>query len=143
MRIEDDAKFPWKIGTPEEVMRQIAEKREADRRAALAKKKNKLRSLEAEVKQYHEWEKEPEAVFEAEGFPRAEGGGVPTHDKDGKELPKKRRDKLQKRYDSLAKGHQKYLNAIKADPALFETLDKQKAALQAEIAASDSAAQKK
>ena len=143
VRIEDDAKFPWKIGTPDEVMRQIAEKREADRRAALAKKKNKLRSLEAEVKQYHEWEKEPEAVFEAEGFPRAAGGGVPTHDKDGKELPKKRRDKLQKRYDSLAKGHQKYLNAIKADPALFETLDKQKAALQAEIAASDAAAQKK
>jgi cysteinyl-tRNA synthetase len=143
VRLEDAGKFPWKIGTPEEVMKQIADKKIADCKAALQKKKTRLRSLENEIKQFHDWQLEPEAIFDSEGFPRAEGGGIPTQDKDGKEIPKKRLEKMQKRYASAIKGHKKYLDSINANPKLFETLDDQKALLQKEIAQEESELSKK
>ena len=42
VRLEDDGKFPWKLGTPEEVIKQIKEKKIADLKAAITKKKSKF-----------------------------------------------------------------------------------------------------
>lgn len=42
VRLEDDGKFPWKLSTPEEVIRQIEEKKIADLKAAINKKKTSI-----------------------------------------------------------------------------------------------------
>lgn len=39
-------------------------------------------------------------------------GQMPTHEKDGKEIGKKRKEKIQKRFELAVKGHEKFVAAI-------------------------------
>lgn len=137
VRLEDDAVVPWKLTTPEEAMRLVAEKKEKERAAAIRKLEGRKRAAETELAQWTKFGPEPDAMFRtgeftipADGAPITE---VPTHDAEGKELAKKRRDKLGKQFEAAKKGHEKYLKALEANPNLIADLTKKIADLTADL----------
>lgn len=135
VRLEDDGKFPWKLESPEEVLRSIRERKANELNALLRKKESRffvrsftshvtrLKQLDSELKQLEGWSKPPQEMFNTGEFgPTPEGATVPTHDASGKELAKSRRDKLSKLYEAQRRGHEKWLAAVKNDPLVLDTL---------------------
>eukprot|EP00727_Mastigamoeba_balamuthi_P005796 m51a1_g1836 hypothetical protein (799) ;mRNA; r:553471-556555 len=136
VRLEDDGKFPWKLSTPEEELRHVAERKMAELIAKQRKAEARKRGLEGDLKQMTAWATAPDQIWSADEFTLpAPAGQPPTHDKEGKEVSKKRREKLQKQYDNAAKGHEKYLKAIAENPNYMDDLRKKLDEADAEILA--------
>lgn len=137
VRLEDDGLIPWKLTTPEEAMRLVAEKKEKERAVALRKLEGRKRAAETELAQWTKFAPEPDTMFRTGEFTIPADGArieeVPKLDAEGKELAKKRRDKLNKQFEAAKKGHEKYLKAVEANPNLVKDLEKKIADLNAEL----------
>ncbi|KAH3755910.1 cysteine-tRNA ligase [Pelomyxa schiedti] len=121
VRIEDAAKFPWKIETPEEVMRSIRERKAQELSVELKKLNSRKTMLEKELEQLDSWSTPLSELFPATEYKAPPPGeAVPTHDAAGVLLPKSRRSKLQKLYDSKKKGHDKWVEETTKDPQFVE-----------------------
>ena len=137
VRLEDDGLIPWKLTTPEEAMRLVAEKKEKERAVAIRKLEGRKRAAETELAQWAKFAPEPDSMFRNGEFTIPQDGApiteVPKLDAEGKELAKKRRDKLNKQFEAAKKGHEKYLKAVEANPNLVKDLEKKIADLNAEL----------
>ncbi len=69
----------------------------------------------------------PSSVFDEEKdqYSQFDELGIPTHDKDGSELAKKSRKKLQSRYEKQSETHSKTLEKLAQSPTLIEDLKKE------------------
>ena len=61
--------------------------------------------------------------------------GIPTHDKDGAELAKKARKKLQSRYEKQAESYTKTCEKLKENPNLITDLQKEILDLESQLTA--------
>jgi cysteinyl-tRNA synthetase len=136
VRLEDDGVCAWKLTTPEEAMRLVSERKANERAAVLKKAENRRKTAEADLRQWEGFAAEPESVFRTGEFKIPDGppGTLPTQDSEGKELSKKRRERLVKTYEAACKGHERFVQAVKEDPHFLDALRQRLADATAEVA---------
>ncbi|TIB74818.1 hypothetical protein E3Q23_00087 [Wallemia mellicola] len=92
-----------------------AVKEEKEKQIALKAARSKLAKEQAEAKRIEKLKKgsvKPEEMFKnSTEFSQFDDQGIPTHDKDGQELAKKRRKNLIKEFESQTKLYKEYLDA--------------------------------
>jgi len=140
VRLEDDSVCKWKLTTPEEAMRIVRERRENERTAQIKKAENRKKKLEDDIAAFEANEAGPDAtVLRTAEFaplpPDAPAGTFPTHDAQGKELSKKRKERLAKQYEAARKAHEKHLALVRENPNALAELREKLAAATAELEA--------
>jgi len=101
----------WMKDDPEELMKSIADKKQAKEKAK--KEKEEKKALEDKKKSCPPNEYYP--TFESDKFSKFDESGVPTHDNAGKELPKEITNGLKKKVKALEKKYQKFLKKQEED----------------------------
>lgn len=136
VRLEDDGVCKWKLTTPEEAMRLVIERRANERAAQLKKAEGRVKRAEEEIAAFEAQSAGPDAVLRTAEFAPlpadAPAGTFPTHDAQGKELSKKRRERLVKQYEQAKKAHEKHLALVRENPNALAELRAKLAAAVAE-----------
>ncbi len=143
VRLEDSGIRPYKLDSPEVVMKEIAENKLA---AAKAAKKStflpertaltylgidsKVRNIQSELEELEEGKLTPQDAFIKEGYKEFDQDGIPTKDSEGKEVGKNAKKKLQKALERQQKLHQKYCDKLHNDPEYINNKKKELAELQ-------------
>lgn len=113
VRLEDSAEFPWKLVDAAEIQAELSQQDEVKRRKIL----NKISTLEADLKRQSQAAIPPQDLFRQDSaYSKFSESGLPTHDKDGKEISKKSLAKLEKLMAVHLKKHAVFQEALKANP---------------------------
>eukprot|EP00871_Galdieria_phlegrea_P005080 jgi/Galph1/5573/GphlegSOOS_G4255.1 len=117
VRIEDKkTESYWKIEDPEELKRELARKREQENAKEEEKRKRREEIDKRRQEELTRSQIPPHELFkqgEWKGqFSRFDSDGIPSHDKDGKEISKSLRKKLVKEQEKQKKLHEKYLQIM-------------------------------
>ena len=86
-----------------------AEKEDRDRKKALEKAEREKLKAEEERKKAEQAKMRPEDMFKTEEYSQWDADGLPTHDKEGKELAKNQAKKVKKAWDVQKKAHEAWL----------------------------------
>eukprot|EP01098_Paradermamoeba_levis_P006779 TRINITY_DN2822_c0_g1_i2.p2 TRINITY_DN2822_c0_g1~~TRINITY_DN2822_c0_g1_i2.p2 ORF type:complete len:394 (-),score=167.88 TRINITY_DN2822_c0_g1_i2:82-1263(-) len=130
LRLEDETEAGqrWKLVDAAQYLREL----ETKRLEQIAQKKTKLTSriniLSNEIDKLESGVVEAKDLFSKEEFSQFDDKGIPTHDKEGKEIAKGPRKNLVKKHETHAKNQKAYQDAIAKDP---QVLNKKKTELQA------------
>jgi len=103
-------KSDWKYDDPEEIKKSIQLKKELEVQKRLEKEERARQQKE----KLEKGKILPEELFKLEAnlYSKFDEKGIPTHDKDGKELTKTTMSKLRKQYESQVKLNQSYLKSL-------------------------------
>ncbi|KAL7752133.1 cysteinyl-tRNA synthetase [Sorochytrium milnesiophthora] len=125
----DDGKALVKLVDKELLLQQREEKRVREAERVAAKQKQARAAELKRLKQLYEGIKSPQALVEQGGeYSAYDEQGVPTHDKEGAELPKSKRKKLAKDLDRQKKLHGDYLKEVAKGPVDWTALKEEFAA---------------
>ena len=86
-----------------------AEKEDRDRKKALEKAEREKLKAEEERKKEEQAKVRPEDMFKTDEYTQWDADGLPTHDKEGKELAKNQVKKVKKAWDVQKKAHEAWL----------------------------------
>ncbi|KAK3102977.1 hypothetical protein FSP39_015466, partial [Pinctada imbricata] len=112
VRLEDTGTPPTiKLVDKETLLKEKAEKQRQEEQKRLEKERKKKEQAEKEAAKEAQDRIPPSELFrkETDKYSKFDEKGIPTHDAEGKELPKSAIKKLMKQYDAQDKRHQKYL----------------------------------
>lgn len=136
VRLEDKAdESVWKLVDPQELQEEIRRKL-ADQ---LKKKREKIIStISSRQKNLQILEKgllEPSSVFDEDGdsYSIFDDQGIPTHDKEGNELPKKARKKLQSRFEKQKVAYTKASEKLRENPSVLDDLKREISELESQL----------
>eukprot|EP00761_Pharyngomonas_kirbyi_P014650 gb/GECH01014680.1/.p1 GENE.gb/GECH01014680.1/~~gb/GECH01014680.1/.p1 ORF type:complete len:1220 (+),score=272.25 gb/GECH01014680.1/:1-3660(+) len=132
VEFEDAGDFLWKSGDPQQLIEKRERKR-AEEKQKLIKKKTK--ALEAKDRDLEKWEKaalSPQEVLK-DKFSHFDEEGMPTHDKEGKELTGKGIKKAKKVYEGHMQKHRKYKEQIEKNPSFLKELKNERDELANEL----------
>jgi len=126
VRILDDSNFPFSFVDAEKFMKELEEKKLHAEEQARKKKVAKIEALERDLEGFKKASIHPRDMFAAsEEFGQYDEEGKPTHNKDGKELAKAAKKKVNKEWTAQQKKFDKLQGRLKNDPNLLESTQKQ------------------
>jgi len=140
VRLEDKPEgFLWKLDDPEVLARERTAKQAAAAAAAKTKLENKLTKAKKELEKWEVCAVPPSAMFKegpaAEKYSQWNEQGVPTHDKEGKELSKKQSQGVEKELKKREADHAKFLEQEAKEGGFLDKLRAEITAMQDQIAA--------
>jgi cysteinyl-tRNA synthetase len=114
VRLEDVTGGParWKLEDPAVLARERAEKQRRQNEERAKKLSNSIKLRRDEMKRWEEGVRTPRQRFEADGFRQFNEAGLPTHDKEGKELSKSGAKTAQKDFERYKKAHDAHLERL-------------------------------
>jgi len=118
VRLEDrsEGEVVFKLVGREALLREREERQRQEEARRQEKERRRLEQLRLEAEREEQRRRPPQEMFRAETdkYSRFDEKGIPTHDKEGKEVSKGQLKKLQKLYQAQEKKHNEYLSAQNA-----------------------------
>jgi cysteinyl-tRNA synthetase len=133
IRIEDSGSNPFLFDNPQEIMKDIAERKAQADKIARQKLENKAKSLKSEIEDLEQGKLTPRDVLEKEGYSDFDDQGLPNKQKDGKEVTASAKKNLKKTITGQEKLQKKYQDAIAKDPEVINAKKKELAEIEAKL----------
>lgn len=127
LRLEDTPNAPklWKLDSPENVMNEIKQKKEAAASAAKKKLEQKLINLENEIKRAEQSSVPPSELFSKTEYSQFDAKGIPTHVGET-EITKSARKKLEKTMQTQEKNYKQHQDRLAKDPNYIANMKQEK-----------------
>eukprot|EP01027_Heterolobosea_sp_BB2_P020529 GEZU01029287.1.p1 GENE.GEZU01029287.1~~GEZU01029287.1.p1 ORF type:complete len:781 (+),score=306.65 GEZU01029287.1:102-2444(+) len=123
VRFEDEGEFPWKLDSPEQLIKERDEKKRAAARIARQKLEKSLQALKRDLEKWEKAQLPPQEYFKAENkYSQFNEAGMPTHDIEGKELTKTAMKKVEKEFEWVDKAHKAFQKALAEDSNFMNAL---------------------
>jgi len=118
VRLDDDGAVPFICDDPQVLMREKQEKKKQEEELLQKKLETKMANLKNEIASWEKKKTDPKELFrsQTDKYSQFDDKGIPTHDKDGKELTKGARKKLEKEFSIQEKNYKSFQEKSAKEP---------------------------